>query len=137
MIKNIEDIAAVNGLELIDTTNSINGYPMNLQRVIIGFDSFEQAEKLAKEYGLSIEYFTKRDGWSLWFRLGRKAFEPFERSAEEYGDDYCGFSKEDLEDFYENEVLPFVSDFNDFASLRSFLDNMEKLSTIHTEKSLN
>lgn len=123
----IEDIAYENGLEVITTTSSHNGYPQRLQCAIIGFDSFEQADKLAKENGLSIEIFTKRDGWNLWYRTGDEAWEPFERSAEEYGDDYREFSEEDLEGFYENEVQPFVSDFADFASLRSFLDNKEKI----------
>lgn len=98
-----------------------------MKKAIIGFDSFEQADELAKKNGLSIEIFTKRDGWNLWYRTGDKAWEPFERSAEEYGDDYREFSEEDLEGFYENEVQPFVSDFADFASLRSFLDNKEKI----------
>ena len=123
----IEDIAYENGLELIDTTSAMNGYPQYLKRAVIGFDTFEQADKLAKENGLSIEIFTKRDGWNLWYRTGDKAWEPFERSADEYGDDYREFSNEDLEEFYENEVQPSVSDFEDFASLRSFLDIMEKI----------
>ena len=123
----IEDIAYENGLELIDTTSAMNGYPQCLKRAVIGFDTFEQADKLAKENGLSIEIFTKRDGWNFWYRTGDKAWEPFERSADEYGDDYREFSNEDLEEFYENEVQPSVSDFEDFASLRSFLDIMEKI----------
>ena len=127
MRKDLESIAEENGLELIDTTSAMNGYPQCLKRAVIGFDTFQEADKLAKENGLSIEIFPKRDGWNLWYSTGDKAWEPFERSADEYGDNYRGFSNEDLEDFYENEVLPFVSDFNDFASLRSFLDNKEKI----------
>lgn len=123
----IEDIAYENGLELIETTSAWNGYPQGLKKAIIGFDSFEQADELAKKNGLSIEIFTKRDGWNLWYRTGNKALSPFERSAEECGDDYREFSNEDLEEFYENEVQPSVSDFADFASLRSFLDNKEKI----------
>lgn len=125
--RNLEDIAYENGLELIETTSGWNGYPQGLQKAIIGFDSFEQADELAKKNGLSIECFTKRDGWNLWYRTGNKEWEPFERSADEYGDNASEFSNEDLEEFYENEVQPFVSDFNDFASLRSFLDNKEKI----------
>lgn len=60
---NLEDIAAQNGLELIDTTSARNGYPQDLQKAIIGFDTFEQAEKLAKETGLRIEFFQQHDGW--------------------------------------------------------------------------
>lgn len=121
----IEDIAYENGLVLIDTTSAMNGYPQCLKRAVIGFDTFEEADKLAKENGLSIEIFTKRDGWNLWYRTGNKACEPFERSAD--GDNASEFSNEDLEGFYENEVQPSVSDFEDFASLRSFLDNKEKI----------
>lgn len=82
-------------------------------------------KKLAKEYGLDIETFTKRDGWNFWYRTGDKAWEPFKRSAEEYGDDYHEYSNEDLDDFYENEVQPFVADFDSFEQLRSFLSSME------------
>ena len=127
MRKDLESIAEENGLEVITTTSAINGYPMRLQRAIIGFDTFEDAEKLAHEKGLSIEIFTKRDGWCLWYRTGDHAFEPFERSAEEYGDEYRQYSKEDLEGFYINEVQPSVCAFDDFASLRCFLDIMEDI----------
>lgn len=124
---NLEDIAAQNGLQLIDTTSAKNGYPQDLQKAIIGFDTFEQAEALAKENGLRIEFFQQHDGWDLWYRTGWQAGEPFLRSAEDYGDDYSEFSKKDLEGFYENNVQPMVSDFEDFDSLRSFLNMEEKI----------
>ena len=112
---------------MIETTASRTGYPERLQKAIIGFDTFEQAEELAKENGLSIEFFRKRDGWNFWYRTGSTAYEPFRRSAEDFGDDYSEFSKDDLEDFYENEVQPMVSDFESFDALRSFLDQKEKI----------
>ena len=121
MKKDLAEIASENGLQLIETTASRTGYPERLQKAIIGFDTFEQAEELAKENGLSIEFFRKRDGWNFWYRTGSTAYEPFRRSAEDFGDDYSEFSKEDLEDFYENEVQPMVSDFENFDDLRSFL----------------
>lgn len=127
MRKDLESIAEENGLEVITTTSARNGYPKRLQRAIIGFDTFELADKLAKENGLSIEIFTKRDGWSLWYREGTHAFSPFERDGEEYGDEYRRYSKEDLEGFYVNEVQPSVCAFDDFESLRCFLDIMEEI----------
>ena len=127
MRKDIESIAYENGLELITTTSARNGYPQRLQRAIIGFDTFEEAEKLSHEKGLDIEIFTKHDGWTLWYRDGRHAFAPFERSAEDYGDDYRQYSKEDLEGFYMNEVQPSVCAFDDFESLRCFLNIMEEV----------
>lgn len=125
MRKELESIAEENGLKVITTTSARNGYPQRLKRAIIGFDTFEEAEKLANENGLSIEIFTKRDGWCLWYREGNHAFAPFERSLEEYGDEYRQYSKEDLEGFYMNEVQPSVCAFDDFESLRCFLDIME------------
>ena len=127
MKKDLAEIASENGLQLIETTASRTGYPECLQKAIIGFDTFEQAEKLAKENGLSIEIFQQHDGWNLWYRTGCTAYDPFTRSAEDFGDDYSEFSKEDLEDFYENEVQPMVSDFESFDALRSFLDQKEKI----------
>ena len=127
MNKDLAEIASENGLQLIDTTANSTGYPEWLQKAIIGFDTFEQAEELAKENGLSIEIFQKRDGWDLWYRTGCTAYEPFRRSAEDFGDDYSEFGKDDLEDFYENEVQPMVSEFESFDDLRSFLDKNEKI----------
>ena len=127
MKKDLAEIASENGLQLIDTTANSTGYPEWLQKAIIGFDTFEEAEELAKENGLSIEIFHKRDGWDLWYRTGSTAYEPFRRSAEDFGDDYSEFSKDDLEDFYENEVQPMVSEFDSFDDLRSFLDQNEKI----------
>lgn len=127
MSTTIEEIAYKNGLDLIDTTTEATGYPRGLQKAIIGFETFDEAEKLAKEYDLDIEIFTKRDGWNLWYRTGKFACEPFDRSAEEYGDDYRQYSKADLEDFYENHVQPFVAEYDSFEQLRSFLNDMERI----------
>ena len=127
MKRDLSEIANENGLQLIETTASRTGYPERLQKAIIGFDTFEEAEELAEENGLSIEFFQKRDGWDLWYRTGSTAYEPFHRSAEDFGDDYSKFSKEDLDDFYENEVQPMVSAFDSFDDLRSFLDKNEKI----------
>ena len=127
MKKDLAEIASENGFQLIDTTANSTGYPERLQKAIIGFDTFEQAEELAKENGLSIEFFQQHDGWDLWYRTGSTAYEPFRRSAEDFGDDYSEFSKDDLEDFYENEVQPMVSEFESFDDLRSFLDQNEKI----------
>ena len=128
MKKDLAEIANENGLQLIETTSSITGHPERLQKAIIGFDTFDQAEELAKDNGLSIEIFNQHDGWNLWYRTGCTAYEPFRRSAEDFGDDYSEFSKDDLKDFYENDVQPMVSDFDSFDALRSFLDQKEKIT---------
>ena len=127
MRKDLVSIAEGNGLKVITTTSAKNGYPQRLKRAIIGFDTFEDAEKLANENGLSIEIFTKLDGWRLWYRTGDHALAPFERSFEEYGDEYRQWSKADLDGFYMNEVQSSAYVFDDFESLRCFLDIMEDI----------
>lgn len=127
MKTDLEYIADANGLELIETTSARNGYPERLQRAIIGFDTFEDAEMLAEEHGLSIEIFTTRDGWGIWYRTGNHAWEAFERSSDEYGDDYRQYSKDDLDGFYEREVQPNVSCFDGFESLGEYLANMKEV----------
>lgn len=73
----LRGIAEKQGLSLIETTDQMNGYPSNTKMAIVGFDTFEQAEEIAKEYNLSIKVFKKRDGWQLWYRTGNTAYEPF------------------------------------------------------------
>ena len=46
-MKTIDEIASENELQVITTTTGMNGYPQSLKKAIIGFENFEQAEKLA------------------------------------------------------------------------------------------
>lgn len=123
----IEEIAYENHFELIDTTDSSTGYPSHLKKAIIGFDSFEEAESLAKEHGLAIKVFTRRDGWDIWYRTGNSAREPFERSCEDYGADYMAYTKDDQATFFESEVQPMIADLESFDDMRGFLDNMQEI----------
>ena len=100
----MNEIASENDLQVIDTTTGLNGYPKCLKKAIIGFDDFEQAEKLAKEYHLDIEIFTKRDGWQLWSRDNNHAYEAFERSASDYGENYQQFEANMSQDDFLQQV---------------------------------
>lgn len=123
----LEYIAYQNGLELIETTSERNGYPSHLRYAIIGFDSFEQAEKLANENNLQIEFFKKRDGWQLYWRTGNSAYEPIEISADDFGDNYSSFSKSDLDDYYENEIKPFLNGFENIKDLEKFIKTQKEI----------
>lgn len=126
MATDIYEIAELEGFEVIETTSEANGYPRNLKKALIGFENFEQAEQLAERYDLSIETFKKRDGWQLWHREGR-AWGPIEPSEEDFGDDYMTFTSKDYEDFYDNEVNPFISEFDNFEAVQDFLDKKRKI----------
>lgn len=121
------DIAEIENLEVIETTSAMNGYPQNIRKALIGFESYEQAEQIADKYNLSIEYFTKRDGWQLYYRTGNRAYSAIKVSAEEYGDDYRSFTSADYEDFYENEVKGMIEEFNSFEEVEDFLEKNKKI----------
>ena len=87
-------------LRTIETTNGTNGYPEETKEAIIGFETYEQAQEVAKEYHMNVEKFFRRDGWGMWQRKG-EAFGPLEISADDFGDDYSQYTKADLRNFEE------------------------------------
>lgn len=127
MTNDFYTIAEIENLEVIETTSGVNGYPKSLKKALIGFDTFEQAEKVANEYGLSIEFFEKRDGWQLYYRTGSTAFEEIEISEYDYGDDFASFRFSDLNDFYENEVNSMIAEFESFEQVEDFIEKKKKV----------
>lgn len=103
-MKSINEIASENGLHVISTTTGLNGYPQFLKKAIIGFENFEQAENLAEEYHLDIEIFTKRDGWQLWNRDNNHAYDAFDRSASDYGENYQQFESNMSQDDFLQQI---------------------------------
>lgn len=90
----LREIAENNGLTYAESTSGTNGYPSNIKGIIIGFDNFKDAEELAEKHGLSIEFFTKKDGWYLWKRTNNQArHEPMKNSSDDYGDNYSQMEK--------------------------------------------
>lgn len=126
-MKTIDEIASIENLEVIETTSAYYGYPENIKKAVIGLDNFEQAEELAKKYGLSIEMFTKKDGWQLYYRTGNRAFSPIEISEDNYGDNYRSYTLADLKSFYEDEVQERINEFNNFEDVEEFLANKKKI----------
>lgn len=127
MKTDIYDIAEIENLQVIETTSEYNGYPSNIKKALIGFDDFASAERVAGKYGMNIEFFTKRDGWQLYYRTGSRAYSPIEVSAEDYGNDYESFTSKDLEEYYENNVQGMIGEFTDFEQVESFLAKEKKI----------
>lgn len=65
----LEIIAEQNGLEVVNTTEGANGYPIAIIPMLKGFNSFEQFKTIARQYP-NLNHFSldKKDGWQLWFR---------------------------------------------------------------------
>lgn len=59
--------------------------------VIIGFDSFEEAQEYARVNGGDIVELHKRDGAHIWWNDGRTD-KPYELDGDTYGDDYMTYT---------------------------------------------
>lgn len=123
------ELAEDNNLQFIETTSGMNGYPQDLQPALIGFSTYDAAEMFAQEHGLQTYIFHKRDGWRLYERKN-PAYEPFNNSAEDYGDNYNMFTPSELEDYYENEVKPCLENFDTIEELKEFLANQEEIMDV-------
>lgn len=98
---NLHDIADEYGLSYVETTTERSGYPSHIKGALIDFKNFQQAEEVAQKYGLTIKEFRKNDGWQLWYRCKGEMFEPFQRSIEDYGDNYTMWEVGDEEEFFD------------------------------------
>jgi len=124
---NLREIAETNGFTYAESTSGTNGYPSNIKGIIIGFDNFKDAEELAEKHGLSIEFFTKRDGWELWERTNNQAHEPMKNSSDDYGDNYSQLEKMNEKVFYESEVKDSLENFDNLEDLQNFLSKKQEL----------
>lgn len=127
-METIREIAEIHNLEAIETTSQRNAYPSRIKDAIIGFDSFEEAQEIADEYGLSIEVFEKKDGWSLWFRTGQTKDKEFEVDEGWFGDNYKVFRNDvNEEDFIAQEVTPLLENISDFSELQSLINSKKEI----------
>lgn len=58
-----------------ECTLGINGYPKHVRAILVGFDSFEDAEEVAKDFGVRVDVFRIRDGWNFWEKAGTVMWE--------------------------------------------------------------
>ena len=123
----IYDVALEYGLDVIETTTNGTGYPEDLKKAMIGFEEFEEAEKLANKHGLRITTFFKKDGWHLWVRTGNTTYRALHITSADYGDDYNHHYCSDRVRFYEEEVKPCLENFDSLDELEAFIRDKRKL----------
>lgn len=124
----LTEIVHSTGLEMVETTTGMNGYPQDLGVALIGFDDFAQAEKLAKEYGMRITTLHKRDGWHLWERNNDATWYPIKKSASDYGDDYNDYCGGDVASFFECEKGALERDFDSLEELEELVKNWREIA---------
>lgn len=122
----MEELASEFDLQFVETTSARNGYPQNLKPALVGFKSFEDAENFAQEHGLETWLFHMCEGWQLWYRV-HSVNEPMSITCEDYGDNYNLYTEVSLENYFEDEVKPRLSSFDNIEDLRKFLDEQEEI----------
>jgi hypothetical protein len=86
MKTSFEEYAYENALDIITTTEGMNGYPRNLKNAVSGFDSFEEAKRCARETGGTVCLVSRRDGHEFWKNCGL-TYGPIEISESWFDDD--------------------------------------------------
>lgn len=81
------EIAELEGLEFVETTDQATGYPSHIEGALIGFENWTQFEEIRDKYELQSLYLRKRDGHQLWYRANRGVYEPFEIDESQFGCD--------------------------------------------------
>lgn len=74
-----ESLANDWGLQFVEITQGMNGYPQGLYKAIEGFDSFEDAESFADEVNGEVVLLSRRDGHQFWKNNGRQ-YDALERA---------------------------------------------------------
>jgi hypothetical protein len=120
--KPLWEIAEDNELKIDYVTSDKNGFPKNLLPALVNFENWEQLEKIADEYGLTPVELYKKDGWHSWVSDG-EAYRPIDIA--DYYSEF--FTNNELSGFFENEVKPFLNDFDNFEDLEKFIAEKKEI----------
>ena len=82
------------GLNVVEVTQGMNGYPKGLYKAIAGFDYFENAEDFAEQIDGEVVLLSRRDGHALYANKGR-VYEGIERAK---------FINEDTQEVFDSET---------------------------------
>ena len=100
MRKKTLDLADDWGLDIVEITQGMNGYPEGLYKAVKGFEEFTDAEVFADEICGEVVLITKKDGWQFW-KKERRAWE--------------GISREEFFDNSEYEIFTDESNFEEWC----------------------
>ena len=127
-MNNLREIAEYHDLQIIETTSQRNGYPTSLTLAIIGFENFEEAKTIASKHDLSIESFTKKEGWNLWYRTGNTMYEAIKNQPSDFNDDYSEYSLMKKEESHAIlEMKEAIEDSYSFGELETLIEIHKEL----------
>ena len=130
------DLAYEWGLNIVEVTQGVNGYPKGLYKAIAGFDYFENAEDFAEQVNGEVVLLSRRDGHALYTNKGR-TYEGIDRAKhineEEYkvfkkALDFESWAKEDIEEMLKigEDIFSIQADVNIMCEVYEAINNMSK-----------
>lgn len=113
----LEIIAEQNGLEVVNTTEGWNGYPIGIMPMLKGFESFEQFQKISTQYPILNHFkLDKKDGWQLWYRKSDSFTDAF--ILDDYNDNKnIWYKHEKTEYLYHSLFNTFEEFFNEVYAI--------------------
>ena len=118
------DLAYEWGLNIVEVTQGVNGYPKGLYKAIAGFDYFEDAENFAEQVNGEVVLLSRRDGHQFWVNHGRQ-YEPLERAKYLDEDEDIVFTDEgEFESWCVGEIDHYMDGGVNLCDLRDMLDTM-------------
>lgn len=119
-----EELAYEWGLNIVEVTQGVNGYPEGLYKAIAGFDYFENAEDFAEQVNGEVVLLSRRDGHALYTNKGR-AYEGIERAKFIDEDKYEVFDSElDFEEWCVGELDHRMNMGFNLFEFRDMIDQM-------------
>lgn len=124
------------GYESRPITYSRTDYPKGLgDMMITGFDTFEEATKLAEENDLEVHLFQTRDGWTFWHDKG-KCYTPLtiDDYVSDLGDN-AGLVENDLGMF--DDIIKHSDSYEEIEDLKAAkLELQEELNAVPSDHTL-
>ena len=138
-------IAEQNCLDVVNTTEGGNGYPIGIMPMLKGFESFEQFQAISAQYPILNHFkLEKKDGWQLWYRQSDYFTDAF--ALDNYNDNKNFWYKHDKLDFINHALMDcyevFFEDVKETESVvgQIFLDkqlNCRDLTFTSVEQALS
>jgi hypothetical protein len=118
----LENIAEQNGLDVVNTTEGANGYPIGIMPMLKGFETFEQFKTIANQYP-QLNHFSldKKDGWQLWYRKSDYFTGAFELDDTYDNNSNIWYKHEKKEYIYHSLLSTFEVFFSDIYQQESEL----------------
>lgn len=118
----IYEVAGANDLQVIETTLNRDGSGGG-KKALIGFETFEDAEELARIYpNLRVTKFWRKDGYHCWVRSKYgEEYSGYTLTEEDFWDNCRIYTTAELDNFFMEEVAPQLENVRSFEQLEAIV----------------